>query len=120
MKRHLTGLILFISFAAIAQAPVSVSVGSSPSWGPAGYHERYYYLPDVEAYYDTQSSVFIYQGKRKWVKSNYLPRRFRTYDLYKGHKVVMTDYRGETPYDTFKEYKRRYKIGYNDWAHTVH
>jgi hypothetical protein len=96
-----------------AQTSVNVTIGQAPQWGPMGYNNvRYYYLPDVEAYYDLNSSMFIYYGGGVWLYRSYLPSHYKQYDLYKGYKVVMTDYRGETPYTHFKEHRVKYKKGY--------
>lgn len=109
------GLLLFVSGAVSAQVSLSINAGSPPLWGPPGYGQvRYYYLPDVESYYDTQSSMFIYNNRGAWIQSAYLPRRYRNYDLYSGYKVVMTDYYGNSPYVNFKEYKVKYRKGYHD------
>ena len=83
-------------------------------WGPVGYTgARYYYLPDVESYYDVQSSMFIYYSGGAWIHRAYLPERYRGYDLYGGYKVVMKDYRGNAPYTHFNEYKKKYTRGYH-------
>lgn len=96
-----------------AQVSVNVTIGSPPAWGPVGYPEvRYYYLPDVEAYYDVHTSMFIYYGGGVWMHRSSLPWYYRHYDLYNGYKVVMLDYRGESPHITFKDYKVKYKKGY--------
>jgi hypothetical protein len=109
----IAGLLLFSSTMK-AQVSVSVSIGSPPLWGPVGYSEvRYYYLPDVEAYYDVETSMFIYYGGGVWIHRTYLPSRYSSYDLYSGYKVVMTDYRGDAPYTTFNSYKVKYAKGYN-------
>jgi hypothetical protein len=114
LKFFIAGMVLVIASAVQAQVSVSVNMGSPPPWGPVGYTEvRYYYLPDVEAYYDIQSSMFIYYVRGAWVQRAYLPRRYRNYDLYGGYKVVMTDYRGDAPYTHFKEYKMKYARGYH-------
>ena len=108
------GTLLVLSGAATAQVSVSVNIGSPPMWGPVGYTEvRYYYLPAVEAYYDIESSMFIYYSSGTWVHRTYLPSRYRNYDLYSGYKVVMTDYRGDTPYTNYAEYKTKYAKGYS-------
>jgi hypothetical protein len=73
---------------------------------------RYYYLPDVEAYYDVQSRMFIYYGGGVWVHRASLPSRYRGYDLFGGYKVVMTGYHGSTPYKDFKQHKMKYSKGY--------
>ena len=106
--------IAFLSISAKAQVGISVNIGSPPLWGPVGYSEaRYYYLPDVEGYYDVRSSMFIYYEGGVWVHRAYLPQRYRNYDLYGGYKVVMRDYHGDAPYEHFREYKTKYGRGYH-------
>jgi hypothetical protein len=100
-------------FAGSVQAQVTINIGTPPLWGPAGYPEvRYYYLPDVEAFYDIQSSMFVYYGPGVWVRSAYLPARYKDYDLYGGYKVVLSDYHGNQPYTHFYSYKKKYAKGY--------
>jgi hypothetical protein len=114
LKSIFIGMLLFLASTIQAQVVVRLNLGSPPMWGPAGYNEaRYYYLPDVEAYYDVQSSMFIYSTGGAWVHRRYLPTRYRNYDLYGGYKVVMTDYHGDAPYTNFKEYKTKYARGYH-------
>ncbi|MES2141003.1 MAG: hypothetical protein V4511_14950 [Bacteroidota bacterium] len=104
---------LFLSSSIKAQVSVNVNIGSPPQWGPVGYAEtRYYYLPDVEAYYDVHTSMFIYFGDGVWIHRGSLPARYHGYDLYSGYKVVMIDYHGDAPYHDFKDYKRKYAKGY--------
>ena len=105
--------LLFLTGAVKAQVSVSINFGSPPMWGPVGYTEvRYYYLPAIEAYYDIHSSMFIYYSGNTWVHRTYLPRRYRNYDLYSGYKVVLTEYRGDSPYSYFKEHKSNYSKKY--------
>jgi hypothetical protein len=115
LKFIIIGLMFLFATAAKAQVSVSVNIGTPPLWGPAGYSEvRYYYVPDVESYYDVQESRFIYLEGGVWVHRTYLPARYKSYDLYSGYKVVMTDYRGVTPYKNYGEYRSRYAKGYRD------
>ncbi len=100
------GVLLFISNTLNAQH-------SAPLWGPAGYTEgRYYYLPGVQSYYDIQLSEFIYNDNGTWIHRAHLPARHKNYNLYNGHKVVMTDYRGDTPYTYFNNHKKKYPKNY--------
>ena len=104
---------LLLVGSAYGQVSIRVNIGTPPAWGPAGYDEvRYYYLPDVEAYYDVQSSMFIYISGNRWIHRSYLPSRYRNYDLYGGYKVVMNDYHGNSPYSHFNEYRMKYRKGY--------
>ena len=113
LKLIVFGIVLFCASPVLAQISINLNIGSPPKWGPVGYTDvQYYYLPDVEAYYDVPSSMFIYYERGAWVHRAYLPGRYRNYDLYSGYKVVMNDYRGNAPYTHFKEYKMKYAKGY--------
>jgi hypothetical protein len=62
----------------------------NPEWAPT-YHPgvRYYYLPDIETYYDLSSGNFIYFDRGQWLYSSELPPRYRFYDLYTGYGVAL-------------------------------
>ena len=112
-KFYVMGVMLLLSVTLKAQFSVNVTLGSPPMWGPAGYSQvRYYYLPDVEAYYDVQTSMFIYSTGGRWVHHKSLPYRYRNYDLYGGYKVVMNDYHGNSPYSNYREDRIKYARGY--------
>jgi hypothetical protein len=114
LKLIAAGIILLVSSTAMqAQVSVNVNIGSPPAWGPTGYSAaEYYYLPDVQAYYDVRQSQFIYLGGGQWVRSRNLPTQYRNYDLYNGYKVVLNDYHGSRPYSNFKNHKVKYYKGY--------
>lgn len=96
-------------------AQVNVTIGTAPSWGPVGYPKaHYYYLPDIETYYDVHTNQFISYNGASWVRSKSLPAAYRTYDLNKGHKVVLARYNGRTPYAYFKSHKIKYAKGYKN------
>ena len=110
-------VVLFVAGAAQGQVSLRVNLGVAPQWGPSGYSDaQYYYLPDVEAYYDVNTSQFIYYEGRSWVRRSYLPSRYRDYDLYGGYKVVMNGYHGRTPYFSHNEYRTKYARGYRGQA----
>jgi hypothetical protein len=114
LKFIIIGVVLFFAGTVEAQLSVRLNIGTPPLWGPVGYESaRYYYLPDVESYYDVQTSMFIYNVGGAWVHRSYLPSRFRGYDLYGGYKVVLNDYHGNRPYTHFNENRMRYRRGYH-------
>jgi hypothetical protein len=114
LKIIFAGIIIILASSVQAQFSFSVNVGSPPPWGPVGFSSvRYYYLPDVEAYYDVRSSMFIYFSGSAWVRRASLPARYRHYDLYGGYKVMMPDYHGNSPYVHFKEHRMKYVKGYH-------
>jgi len=107
--RKLTLLICIatlFSFSSHAQVNVSVNIGTQPNWGPSGYDRvDYYYLPDIETYYYVPQHQFIYLDAGRWVFSASLPVRYRSYDLYRGYKVVINEPR---PYLRHNVYRPRY------------
>lgn len=115
LKLITVGMFFLISNITHAQVNVNINVGTAPAWGPVGYSEvDYYYLPDVESYYDIRSEQFIYYNGGVWTRSRYLPRQYRNYDLYHGYKVVLNDYHGSSPYDHFENHRNAYHKGYRD------
>ena len=93
-----------------AQVSLSVNIGSQPQWGPRGYdHVDYYYLPDVDCYYDVPSRNYIYLEGGNWVHRGYLPARYRDYDLYGGRKVVINS---RNPWLHHNTYRTRYVTNY--------
>ena len=113
LKFIMIGVTLFFATAMQAQVSLNVKIGAPPMWGPVGYAEaRYYYLPDVEAYYDVPSAMFIYNDRGIWVHRAHLPYKYRNYDLYGCYKVVMNYYHGNAPYEHFKDHRQQYARGY--------
>ncbi|WP_035644544.1 hypothetical protein [Flavobacterium sp. ASV13] len=114
MKKLVFALMLFTSVFAQAQVSVNVNIGTPPNWGPVGYdNSRYYYLPDIDVYYDINQSVFISDNNGRWVRAKRLPDRYRNYDLYSGYKVVLNDYRGDAPYTYHSKHRSEYPKGYH-------
>jgi hypothetical protein len=75
-----------------AQVSVSVNIGLQPIWGPVGYdHADYYYLPDIDGYYDVPGHVFVFFDHGAWVRTAELPPRFAHFDLYHAYKVVLNE-----------------------------
>ncbi len=113
MKRiFLTFLVAlgFLSFRSSAQVHVNINIGSQPSWGPEGYdYAEYYYLPDVECYYNVPKRQFIYMNNGRWNFSLSLPSRYRDYDLNNGYKVVINSRNAYYNFDNDRVRYARYK-----------
>lgn len=70
-----------------------MSVGvqyTNPSWAPP-YHPgaRYYYLPDIEVYYDLSGGEFVYLDNGRWMFAGSLPSLYSGYDLFNSFVVVL-------------------------------
>lgn len=107
MKKYffLYGLFLLNHINLHAQVSVNVAV---PAWGPAVTTEEYYYLPDIDSYYDIRHEQYIYVDKGVWIRSRALPSRYRNYNLKTGHVVIVNDYHGPSPYLHYKNHKVKY------------
>ncbi|MEN0056234.1 MAG: hypothetical protein AAGC65_21330 [Mucilaginibacter sp.] len=93
---------------ASAQVGVSlgINIGSQPAWGPVGYdYANYYYMPDIDTYYDVPTHQYVYFDNNVWVHRAYLPVRYRHYNLYSGYKVVIND---RNPWLRHDVYRVRY------------
>ncbi len=114
LKMITLGMLLFFASNSInAQISVNVNIGAQPSWGPVGYSSvDYYYIPDVQSYYDVRATQFIYLNNGAWIRSSRLPAQYRGYDLNRGYKVVLNDYHGSRPYDNYRNHKVKYYKGY--------
>jgi len=111
--KYLSVVFLFATLTSTSQVSVNVNIGTPPPWGPVGYTEiRYYYLPDIEMYYDINSAQYIYLSNGTWIYSAGLPVWYKNYDLYKGPKVVIDDYFGPKPYIYYHSHKVKYPKGY--------
>jgi hypothetical protein len=102
----------FISQRAYSQ--VSINIGIQPIWGPVGYeHVDYYYLPDVDAYYDVPSHMYVYMDGGVWVHRGALPGRYANYDLYHGYKAVVNVHDPWLHHDVYRNQYASYR-GHHD------
>jgi len=70
----------------------TASTGSyeNPQWAPPYYSgARYYYLPDLELYYDLSTRDYIYLMDGQWNFSPNVPAMYRNYELDNCFCVVM-------------------------------
>jgi hypothetical protein len=112
MKRILIFSFLLIGWTipSISEAQIklgiSFNIGNQPVWGPVGYdYAEYYYMPDIDVYYNVSQRQYIYLQSGKWRFSSSLPYRARNYNIYRGHKVVINESR---PYLRNNYYKQQY------------
>lgn len=92
-----------------SQAQVNINIGTKPQWAPkAPVTVKYYYLPDIQTYYDVPAQRYIYQNNGAWVRTAILPTRYRGYNLYRGQTIYLTDYKGNAPYIYYSKHKVKY------------
>jgi hypothetical protein len=112
--RYILALIAIVlmlgAVSAPAKAQVSISlnfnVDRQPIWGPTGYdHVDYYYLPDIDVYYNVPQHRYFYYERNRWVGGSSLPRRYRGVNMYNSYKVVVNE---PTPYRNAQMYRDKY------------
>ncbi len=85
-----------------AQVSLSVRIGNPPVWAPAQYAHttRYYYIPEIDSYYDAQRGGYYYNDGPSWVFSASLPGIYASYNIGSLHHVAV-NYYGDRPYTYF-------------------
>lgn len=107
LKLFVFGLLFITSTQ--AQVSVNINLGTPPVWAPTNaVATQYYYLPDVDMYYDVPAQRFLYVKNGGWVRAEHLPARYSGYNLRNGKVIYLTDYRGATPYAFHKQHKVKY------------
>ena len=69
---------------------------------------RYYYFPNLEAYYDTQKNVYTYTDQGQWITADEIPAGYRGYSLYNKVNVVIHDYDDDDPTQFLYKHKKQY------------
>lgn len=111
MKKLILTISLFfaVSMSSLVMAQninININVDRQPAWGPSGYdYAGYYYFPDLNIYFDVGNSLFYYLTGSKWISSQYLPDKYRKYDLYTMYKAVIND---QQPWLKNKDHKKTY------------
>jgi hypothetical protein len=102
----IAGGCLFQSANAQLRITLRANIGSQPVWGPTGYDRaEYYYLPDIDVFYNVSRRQYVYEQRGRWIFSYELPRQYRNFDLYSGYKVVVNENR---PYRNANMYRTKY------------
>ncbi len=95
-------IMLASSFTSRAQVSLSVHIGTPPVWAPPVYAHtiRYYYIPEIDSYYDAVNQGYYYNNGPGWVFSASLPGIYAGYNIGSLHTVAV-NYYGARPYTYF-------------------
>lgn len=113
MRNSIFYILLFVLMATFSRSlnaqvhvNVNLNLGRQPAWIPGDYERaNYYYFPDIDVYYNVPRQVYVYAAGPRWAFSANLPPQYRSYDLYRGYKVVINE---PYPYRHCDEYRERY------------
>ncbi len=120
MKKILGVLIVVMGLVlsnASAQIGVSVNIGGPPAWGPYGYNDaRFYFIPDIDVYYDCWNGNYWYNDYNGWTCSPNLPQCYANFNLYGAYKVVL-NFNGNNPWRYYNNHRVAY-ARYRNWGGT--
>ncbi len=110
MKKIILTAAIFLGFLSLKSANAQVSFGINLNRGsqwnqPAYGTVDYYYMPGIDAYYNIVSREYIYLERNQWVRRDYLPNRFRNYDVANSYKVRI---KAEKPWTNNVYYRTKY------------
>lgn len=75
--------------------------------------DDFYYLPDVDAYYDVTDQVYVYFNGDDWIASAYLPGAYADFDWQTCRRFEVRAY---NPFFNDGFYRQRYAgVRINDW-----
>jgi hypothetical protein len=74
---------------------------------------RYNYFPNLQAYYDSKTNLYIYKVNDIWVHNSLIPPNYKGYGLRNGFHVVIDNYSGDEPYSLLTIHKLKYPANYS-------
>lgn len=92
LKNTLTLITLFIALTGNAQTAEKRNISGQLIDPATNCVLRYYYFPNLEAYYDTQKNVYHYHEDGKWITAEEIPAGYRGYSLYNKVNIIIKDY----------------------------
>lgn len=114
LKLITAGIILFAASTSQAQVSINVNLGAPavvvrPTWVPQNQvNVDFYYLPEIQSYYDVNASMYVYMNNGNWCRTRYVPVQYRNYDLRHAHRVALNGYHGNRPYTYYNNHNVRY------------
>lgn len=108
LKTHLALIALFTVLIADAQTSEKKNINGLLIDPATNCILRYYYFPNLEAYYDTQKSIYYYTEDGKWITAEEIPAGYRGYSLYNKVNVIIKDYDDDDPTQFVNVHKKKY------------
>ena len=69
---------------------------------------RYYYYPNLEAYYDKEKGLYLYKENNEWKSGTEIPSGYRGYGLYNKVNIAIYDYDDDDVTQFFTSHKKKY------------
>ena len=105
---HILVLIFFIG-SQTSQAQIALdTIFISRRKSTESFTKIRYYYPNLQAYYDTRTALYIFKSNGVWVKSDYIDPYYRGYCLTNSAYVILRGYTGDTPYHFLEQHKKEF------------
>ena len=91
-----------------------------PQWAPVYDNVQdvhYYYLPDIEVYYDVWRNEYVYMNQGTWIYSSYMPSYYSSYNINDAFVVVL-DRGAYEPWRRHQNYVTQYPRNYYQSRYT--
>jgi hypothetical protein len=98
--------LLFSSAQAQIKLNVNINIGDQPTWVANQDAADYYYLPDIDCYYDVKERVYVYREVNVWRRSPSLPPKYKNYDFRNKHAISIKGQ--DKPYLHHDQNKQKY------------
>lgn len=107
--KTLLPLVFLFSFLVIHGQTVGGTKSSPPLTDPlTNCNLRYYYYPNLEAYFDTKKNLYIFTENGQWTTAEEIPSGYRGYSLYNKVSVFITDYDEDDITQFIKVHKKKF------------
>lgn len=111
----LVGVAVFSSCVALAQEQLDTVYISAIKENVNLYRDniRYYYYPNLQAYYDTKKALYIFNRNGRWVTSEKIDPTIRGYSIKNSSYVMIRGYTEDEPYSLLEEHKHKYPADFS-------
>lgn len=70
---------------------------------------RYFYYPNLQAYFDTKDNLYIYKVDGQWIRKETIPADYRGYSIYNNCKEIVVGLLDDlNPEQTIEEHKKQF------------
>ncbi len=74
---------------------------------------RYYYYPNLQAYYDSETATYLFVVNGEWMEGSAIPSNYRGYAIKNDYRISLASYNGNTPFDMIEQHKTMFPADYS-------
>lgn len=109
MKTLYTIKLLLLSLILSAQETAMID---NPSEEIPAVGVRYYFYPNLDAYYDSHQNNYVVQLQGRWTRTQEIQSGYRGYSVQNNVRVPVTDYNGEQPQTKLELHRKQFPKNY--------